>query len=248
MKILILDIETFPNLCWTWGLWQQNIAPSQVVRGQYVACWAAKWLGKPEMYFDSVKSGTKEMLYGIHALLDEADVVVHQNGKRFDVPMLNTEFIKNGIKPPSPFRQVDLKETSKRQFRFPSSKLEYITTALGFGEKIKTDFSLWTECMAGKAGAWRLMEKYNKKDVTLTEKLYKMYLPWISNHPNQGSYRTGGSQVCPNCGGRHYERRGYYVVSLKPYPKLHCLNSKCGRWFRSNVAEPNKKIVRYVGI
>lgn len=247
MRILILDIETFPNLCWTWGLWQQNVAPSQVVRGQYVACWAAKWLGESGIHFASVQDGTKEMLHGIHALLDEADVVVHQNGKRFDIPMLNTEFIKNGIKPPSPFKQVDLKETSKRQFRFPSSKLEYIVKALSLGEKVKTDFELWTACMKGDDKAWRLMEKYNKQDVVLTEKLYKTYLPWITNHPNQGSYGPI-REVCPNCAGRHIERRGYAVANLKQYPKLHCLNPHCGRWFRSNMAVPNKKVVRYVGI
>ncbi len=44
--------------------------------------------------FDSVyKSDRKSMLKSIHSLMDEADAIVHYNGNRFDIPMLNKEFL-----------------------------------------------------------------------------------------------------------------------------------------------------------
>lgn len=250
MNILTLDIETAPNKVWTWGLYNQFVSPSQVIEGHSVLCWAAKWLGDARMMYDSVfNSSPKQMIKRIHKLLDHADVVVHQNGESFDIPMLNTEFVKMGMMPPSPFKQVDLKRVSRKKFRFPSSKLEYLATALDLGEKLKDDvrFELWIKCMAKDPKAWAIMEKYNKQDVVLAERLYLKYLPWIKNHPHYGSYGAD-PEVCPNCGGKHVQRRGYAVASLKRYPRFQCQNPKCGRWFRSNIAVPNEKIPRYIGI
>lgn len=200
------------------------------------------------MYAD-VRSGIITMLKGIHKLLDEADVVVHQNGKKFDIPMLNTEFVKHGMKPPSPYKQVDLRDTSKQQFRFPSNKLEYIAPALGVGHKIKQNitFELWLQCLEGDELAWKRMERYNKQDVRLAERVYKKYLPWIKNHPHYGSYGKD-AEVCPNCGGKHLHRRGTTVANLKRYPRFQCQNLGCGRWFRSNNSIPKTRIARYVGI
>lgn len=249
MKILFLDIETAPNEVYTWGLYNQFISPSQVKKGQYVLCWSAKWLDEDKITFDSIyKSSVKDMLLHIHKLLDRADVVVHQNGKSFDIPMLNTEFVKHGILPTSPYKQVDLKKTSQRVFRFPTSKLEYVAKALKIGEKLKDDvkFELWLECMAMKEEAWIKMEKYNIQDTLLAEKLYMKYRPWITNHPNYGSYGKD-SEVCPHCGSKHLQKRGYRVVKLLKYPQYHCQD--CGAWFRSNKAlKRDKGMARYVGI
>lgn len=249
MKILILDIETFPNLSWTWGLWQQNIAPNQVVKGQRVASYAAKWLGDKRVFFDSVyHSSEKHMLQGMHKLLDGADVVVHQNGERFDVPMLNTEFIKHGMKPPSPFKQVDLLKVSKQKFRFPSNKLEYVVKALKLGEKIKENvtFELWTECMEGKAKAWERMKRYNIHDTILAERLYKVYLPWVPNHPNRNSYADLKAPVCPHCGSKHLHKRGHAVASHLRYQAYECQD--CGARFRDNRPLNGGKKLRYVTV
>ena len=43
MKILLLDIETAPNIVHSWGLWQQNIGLPQIVKSGYTICWSAKW-------------------------------------------------------------------------------------------------------------------------------------------------------------------------------------------------------------
>lgn len=249
MRILLLDIETSPNLVWVWGFWQQNVAPKQAVIAQDVLCWAAKWVGKPGIMFDSVhQSTTTAMLKGIHKLLDEADVVVHFYGKRFDVPMLNSEFVKHGMLPPSPFKQIDLKQVVRENFRFPSNKLEYVAKALGIGEKITKNitFDLWTDCIAGDDSAWKRMERYNRQDTALLERLYEKLKPWIRNHPNHGAH-TGKLDTCPTCGGTHLQRRGTRVVRLLRYPQYQCQD--CGTWFRSNQALPNrKKVYRNVGI
>ena len=103
MKILLLDIESSPNVAHVWGLWQQNVGINQLMESSYVLCWAAKWLDSDEIIFDSVhQSKPKKMLKGIYDLLDDADAVIHYNGTKFDIPTLNKEFLLHNYAPPSP--------------------------------------------------------------------------------------------------------------------------------------------------
>jgi predicted RNA-binding Zn-ribbon protein involved in translation (DUF1610 family) len=74
MKILLLDIETSPNIAYVWGLYDQNIGIHQMIDSSKVLCYAAKWLGDKEVVFDSIhKTNRKKMLKGIHGLINEAD-------------------------------------------------------------------------------------------------------------------------------------------------------------------------------
>src|ERR1700675_1851794 len=145
MKILLLDIETAPNLAYVWGLWQQNVSIGQIVNSGYVLCWSAKWYGEREVIFDSIpRSGEAKMIRHIHHLLDKADVVVHYNGTSFDIPTLNKEFVQRQMKPPTPYKQMDLINTVRKEFRFPSNKLDYVLKALGLKQKVRhTGFEMW---------------------------------------------------------------------------------------------------------
>lgn len=183
------------------------------------------------MYFDSIfQSSKKKMMKGIYKLVDEADVVVHFNGTKFDMPTLNKEFLLLGMSPPSPYKQVDLLQTARRQFRFPSNKLDYLAKELKIGTKTKhAGHELWIQCMAGDKDAWLEMEKYNKNDVVLLENLYNKLLPWIKNHPNVGLYQSE-TLCCPHCGGTHFHKRGYSFTSTCRYSRYRCTD--CGTWFR----------------
>lgn len=233
MKVLLLDIETAPNVVMSWGLFKQNIAINQIMAPGYTLCWAAKWLGpNADIEFSSIKQdGEKKMLRRIHKLLDEADVVIHYNGKSFDVPTLNKEFVRHNMRPPSPYKQVDLLQVARQQFRFTSNKLDYVAQFLGLGMKIQhKGMDLWRDCMAGNADAWAKMEEYNIGDVTLLEKMYQRLLPWIPGHPNPALYEETDVPVCPNCGSTHLRREGYAYTQVGKYPRHSC--NECGKWSR----------------
>lgn len=169
MRLLHIDIETAPNKAYVWGLWNQNVGINQIVEPGYTLCWAAKWHGKKEVMFDSVQeSGAKAMIKRVHALLNEADVVCHYNGQKFDVPTLQGEFLQSDLPPPDPFKQLDLLRTARKEFRFPSNKLDYISQQLGIGSKVShKGMELWRDCMDGCPKAWRVMKRYNVQDVRL---------------------------------------------------------------------------------
>jgi RNase P subunit RPR2 len=241
MKILLLDIETAPNVAHVWGIWQQNVGINQLLASGYVLCWAAKWLGSGDVFFDSVyQSKPVKMLKRIHKLIDEADVVVHYNGKSFDMPTLNKEFITLGMLPPSPYKQIDLCVTAKHEFRFPSNKLEYIAKALGLGQKIKHEgHELWIGCMNGDKDCWKRMEDYNRQDVVLLERLYEKMRPWVRSHPNFGVYTEAGTMVCPSCGSGKLQKRGFARTQVNKYVRMQCMD--CGSWSREPYSEFKKE-------
>lgn len=228
MKILHIDIETAPNKAYVWGLWKQNVAINQIVEPGYTLCWAAKWHGKREVFFDSVyESGTSRMLKRIHKLLDEADVVCHYNGQKFDIPTLQGEFLMEGLGPPSQFKQLDLLKTTRSQFRFPSNKLDYVVQQLGLGSKTKhMGMEMWRDCMDGCDKAWKVMKRYNIQDVRLLEKYYKRLLPWIKNHPNWGLYLDADRPTCRNCGSTKVVKKGIERTNTLTYQRYKCRD--CG--------------------
>jgi hypothetical protein len=232
MKILLLDIETAPNLAYVWGLWEQNVAINQIQESGYILCWAAKWLGEDEVFFSSRENVSERvMLRKIHKLLNEADAVVHYNGKRFDIPWLNGAFVRNGLTPPAPFKQIDLVETVKSKFRFPSNKLAYVCQVFGLGEKIKTDFDLWLGCMKDDPASWAEMGAYNRNDVVILEQLYHKLLPWIKGHINYSLY-SDDAFVCPNCGSTHLVKRGFHKTLHSIFQRYRCQD--CGKWCKDN--------------
>jgi hypothetical protein len=246
MKILLLDIETAPNEVYSWGLWDQNIATNQVRETSYILCWAAKWYGEDKVMFDSVhRSTAKRMLGGMHTLLDQADIAVHYNGLKFDIPTLNKEFIQRGFSPPAPYKQVDCLKEVKRMFRFQSNKLDFVSQALDIGAKAGHEgFELWVKCMKGDKDAWKRMEKYNRQDVKLLESLYKKLRPWIEKHPNIGAFED--IPACPKCGSEKRQQRGYAVTQLLKYPRYQCMG--CGGWFRGNKSVSLRKQERMANI
>ncbi len=245
MKLLLLDLETSPNLVHVWGLWNQNISISQIMDSSYVMCWAAKWLGTEEVLFDSiVRSGKKRMLKRLHKLMEEADVIIHYNGLRFDIPVANKEFLLQGMDPPAPSQHIDLLKTARQRFKFPSNKLDYVAKALKVGGKIKhAGHELWVRCLNGDKAAWEEMENYNKNDVTLLEKVYYKLLPWIKNHPNCSLYNNAAA-VCPTCGSGALVKRGYYYTSTVKYQRHKC--SSCGAWSRVKTGETVKEGTTHV--
>jgi predicted RNA-binding Zn-ribbon protein involved in translation (DUF1610 family) len=221
MNILLLDIETSPNTAHVWGLWQQNVGINQLLESSQVMCWAAKWYGEKDVIFG-------KDLETIHEMINQADVVIHYNGRKFDMPTLNKEFLLHGMLPPAPYKQIDLLRVVRSQFRFPSNKLDYVAQRLGLGKKVKHEgHELWVKCMAGDPVAWKKMERYNKQDVVLLEKVYDKLLPWIKSHPNHNLYGDL-EHCCPSCGSDKLHRRGVARSIGGVYQRYQCTN--CGSW------------------
>ncbi len=238
VKMLFLDIETLPHHAAVWGLWGQNVGIKQIIKPGRTTCAAWKWLGAKKIGFAAewhpIKEQEswfcyKEFLTRLHEVLDGADVVVTYNGKRFDIPTLYKEFVLYDLPPPSPFHHIDLYQTVKRQFRWASNKLDFVCQQLGLGAKVHhKGQELWTDVEAGCPKAQKVMERYNRGDVTLLEKLYNRLKPWIKGLPNFALMQEKTGIVCPSCGSEDIEFRGWRYTKTRRYRRF-CCNS-CHSW------------------
>jgi DNA polymerase elongation subunit (family B) len=230
-RILFLDIETTPNVAYTFDLWRTTIAPVKLIERSRVLCFAAKWYHEPgkTLWYRSYPESRDAMLDAAWTLLDEADVVVHYNGKAFDTPYLNREFLLEEYLPPSPYKEIDLLLTIRKVFQFPSNQLANVAVELGLPGKLEHEgIALWIKCMANDPDAWKVMEKYNKRDVDMMIPLYEELKPWILSHPSHAAFT--GKFVCPACGSKNLEKRGFAYTSVSKYQRLHCL--ECGKYSR----------------
>lgn len=247
-SILFLDIETAPDVVWTWGVYQANAI--SVKEHWYVLSAAWKWFGEKTVHslglidYDGYEKGNDcehDLLLDIWRLLDKADIVVAHNGADFDVKKLNARFIEQEFVPPSPYKVVDTKRDLTRVARYSSNRLDWLSKQFNFGEKIHTDFSLWQGCMDGDPSSWKKMLAYNKHDVELLEKLYMQLASWI-DQPNMGVYTE--TQVCsnPSCGSANLIKRGFARAKTRVYQRYQC--GKCGTWCRSVNSVGSTKITR----
>lgn len=208
-RIGTIDIETTPITAYVWGLRKVNVGLNQIVKDWTILSWAGKWLGSKKVIYQDVSKQAdlrddRLMLDGIWKFLDEADIIIGQNAQAFDVKKINARFIEAGMPPPSPYKIIDTLLMSKQIAKFTSNKQDWLSQIITDAPKEHhNEFpgqELWNECLAGNRKAWRVMKKYNVKDVTGCEKMYLALRPYYVGHPNVAAYYTDTAIRCPKCG------------------------------------------------
>lgn len=228
-RILTVDIETSPIEAYVWGLYDQNVGLNQVKKDWQIISWAAKWLDqKKVIQFDTRSLSEEVILKKLQYLLSQADIVVTQNGKSFDIKKINARFLHYDILPANSFRQIDTKILAKKYFGFTSNSLEYMSKK--FNAKYKKlkhgkfpGMELWVECLKGNKSAWNEMAKYNKYDVLATEELYKRLIPF-DNSINFTVYYPKNEAVC-SCGSTEFRKDGFRFTNSGKYQQYECI--KC---------------------
>lgn len=231
-KVLIIDIETSPLLVHVFGLKDQNIALNQIVKDWHIMCYSAKWLGQKQMFYGETRNGNdKLLLKELWKLLDEADILVTQNGASFDGPRIEARMMIHRMSPPSPYKHADTYRSSKNK-GFTSHKLEYMTAVLNdkYKKTLHSDFPgmvLWTECLKGNNKAWKAMRSYNEHDVLSTEELYNNLLPWASKTFPTPVIPINPVAKCPHCGSYVLRSLGIRKTKTENFRRYIC--TQCGK-------------------
>lgn len=239
-RILLFDIETAPLLSWVWGLYEQNVVWTE--RNWYMLCFSYKWLGEKKTYVKSLpmyrtykkdRFNDTELVKDLWDLFNEADMIIGHNASTFDIKKANTRFIENDLLPPSTYQVVDTLKVARRYFGFSSNKLNDLGTYLKLGNKVETGgYKLWRRCIENDSTAWRTMEKYNKQDVDLLEKVYLKLRPWVENHPNLNIINESFAS-CPSCNSPKIQKRGVRSTRTSIYQRFQCID--CGAWSTGTV-------------
>lgn len=244
-RTLFLDIETSPIQAMTWGIWDVNIGLNQIKKHPSIIAWAAKWRGEKQMFYADQRGkrdayNDKALLKPLWKLLDEADVIITQNGKKFDEKRINARLIINGYQPPSPYKHLDTKQMAKRKFGFTSNRLEFLADTLNKKHRKQKHkkypgFELWTECLNGNLDAWKEMEYYNKADVLALEELFENLAPWDKS---TDAVTNTFSRECV-CGSKHLIKRGFVLHNQGRSQRFSCFD--CGAYYSQRLPASSTK-------
>lgn len=242
-EIWTVDIETRPNEVYAWGLRDQNVGLSQVIKPGGLMMFAAQKHGSKKIEAHAQWNGYEAMVKRSHEIYDAADYIVTYNGVRFDNKHLRAAWAELGLTPPSPWRDIDLFKTVGK-FNWPSRKLAFVCERLGLD--LKSDpggFETWVQILRGDGDeqrrAQRRMIKYCKNDVLITTQLFGRLLPWVDglNLPlHTDSMDDAGAVSCTRCGSPQVHRRGWAYTTTLRYQRYRCM--QCGGWMKHRRSEP----------
>src|SRR3990167_2442796 len=154
MKILFFDIETSPNILAAWSLYDNFAGFQQIIKERSILCASWKWQGENKIYSVGVHESKRRFVKDVfddfyviktlHGVLSKADVIVTQNGDRFDIRFFNARALYHGLDPVKPCVTIDTLKGLRKHFKFNTNKLDYVAQFLGLGAKTPTGgMSLW---------------------------------------------------------------------------------------------------------
>jgi len=211
-EILYYDIETTPIRVWTFRLGEQHINHTQIVGDDKVDiicityCWDTGPAHSVDWGYEAQDS--KPMIEAFDKIIAQADITIGQNSDSFDVKHINTQRMLHGLPPFPDWADItdDTLKQVRRHFKFPSNKLDYMSSMLGFGGKVKMDMQYWIDIVEKNENglkSFNRMIRYGKKDVIDTRKVFHKIKPHIKPKLNMATFY--GDVRCTNCGSLDIE-------------------------------------------
>jgi len=231
IKIRSWDVETSLSIVTTFSLRNDYISPDNIIQDWNILCGSWKLLEEDKVHSVVVKEvqDDYEVTKTLRDMIEDTDILIHHNGKKFDLKKLNTRILKHGLPPlDKKLLQVDTYLEARKNFGFTSNKLDYIARYLEVGKKLPHSEGLWRAVLNGDKKALKEMVAYNKHDVVILEGVYNKMRPYI-DHPNMGAFFHDDIEHCPNCGSNHLQRWGTRITATGlGYHRYRCV--KCGSY------------------
>jgi DNA polymerase elongation subunit (family B) len=209
-KVMTYDIETSMVTAHLWGTGKQFVRHDSLVDHTKIITVAWKWIGSDQvkvLKWDK-KQSDKKLMETFLKEYNKADMVIGFNNNSFDNKIVNSRALHYGFEVDTLMKSYDLMRMVKSKFRLASYSMAHISTYLGLGGKMDYGIGIrmWKDIQFGSKkdakASMKLMVKYNRQDVTLTEELYfklRQYLPAVMH---VGVMQGKGKSTCPTCGGK----------------------------------------------
>lgn len=213
-KIVLLDVETMPLVAATFSLYPESIQHEAILSDQSIICFCWKILEQKAIYASSILDDPKTfkrdvnddlvVVSKIREVLEDADIVIGHNLKKFDYRKINARLIYHSLEPlPSGIQMLDTLTVARKVAAFTSNRLDYLGQHLTGTGKTPTSKGLWLRVLKGEKKAVEEMISYCKNDVQILEDVYLRLRPYITTgHPHVGAMDGGHKdETCPKCGG-----------------------------------------------
>ncbi len=239
-NVWIVDIETSPCIVMVWEMGKQYVTVDQLIADWHIMAFSAKRLNAPAsetIYMETRTKNDKDLLTKLWEIFNEADVIITQNGKKFDEPKIKARMMLTGFKPYKPFEHHDTylqnndKEFTSHSLAYLSEK--FCTKYKKLKHKKFSGLSLWKECLGAKVTlhpnpeAWEEMKKYNIHDVLSDEELYLKTRGW-SKQKAPTIFEGDVGRKCSYCGEFKLVIDGYKMKQRVKYKYMHC--TSCGKY------------------
>jgi uncharacterized protein YprB with RNaseH-like and TPR domain/predicted RNA-binding Zn-ribbon protein involved in translation (DUF1610 family) len=230
-RILFFDIETCPCEAWVWSTGKQRVDASQILEPSRIICISYKYSDERKvkhLHWDKNQCD-KKMLKEFADVAEDADVVMGHNGKNFDVRHINARVAYHSLRPIDFSMVEDTLMMTRKKFRIPSHKLDYIAQYFKVGGKLATGgISLWMDVwLRNDKKALRKMIKYCDQDVRLLERVYKRIQPYVDTRINYAAINDN-DRICPSCGSTKLHKHDKRFISqFKQVQRYRC--QSCGK-------------------
>lgn len=237
MRILLFDIETSPNIVYSWTVGRKvSLGHDNIVQERQIICICWKWHGEKQVHSIDwgKKQDDKQLLKEFSKVLNEADVAIAHNGDRYDIRFINGRLAYHDLDPVGEVTTIDTLKQSRKVFFINSHRLDYLGQFLGLGRKLDTGgFGLWKEVMDGNEKALSKMIRYCKQDVRLLESVYEKIRKYAPQTVHMGIVNGGDRLSCKACGSSNTKWDGYRIRSKIVYRTRKC--GDCKHFWRTEV-------------
>lgn len=238
-NILVIDIETAPNIAMVWSTGKQFVGHAQILEERKIVCISYKWIGKDKIYnvdWGLRKQCDKKMLEHIIPVIEKADLIVGQNHERFDIKWINTRIAYHALDPIN-IKTLTLEDTmklAKNNFYLNSNSMDYMSDF--FGVEQKKDGGGWGRIkkivIDKDKKALQEHIEYCNGDIRTTEALFERMKPYVDLKKSLSVLRDGDRDGCPCCSSFDKIKWGYYTSKIAKYPKYKCRG--CGHVWRDS--------------
>lgn len=264
-KILYWDLETSLMEAWVFGIWNVNVGGNRIKKQSHLLSNSWAFNDEPPQGIrltpEQVRDGDDLMVVvDMIKAIEQADILVSYNGKRFDEKVLNTRALYHGLPSIRYPKHIDLMQEVKKKFRFPSNSMQNVSMFLGLDGKLSTSGSrLWERCAEWYypeecSKALEEMLVYGLRDIDSTRELHKRLQGWFKSPVNVGlitkeingvNTKDNHELLCSHCGSNDVDKltsKGYNTTTS--YDVYRCGNSACRGLSKGNAA--GTKLVNYI--
>lgn len=196
MRVLTYDIETSHMIVRTFYIGpkvnimhKQVKVPNKVITIQYK--WAHEkqarylvWDRVSDKFDDARNFDDANMIEEFATnILSKADIVITQNGDKFDYVVLNERAKALQLPIFNVLPSLDILKLSRKSFKAASHKLDYRSEQQGLGGKRVMIDQDWVDIEENGVPAEKEMVPYGLKDTIDTEKLFWRELPYYKDIP-----------------------------------------------------------------
>ena len=242
-RCLFWDLESSLLEGYFFRIWQENIPMRRIKKQAHLLSASFAFNDEQVQGFrltpEQVRTGDDfDVVCKVVEAVNNCDLMVTFNGKRFDVKLLNTRALFWGLPPVKAPKHIDLFEQSKRVFKFPSNSMQNVSMYLGENGKLETSGSnLWERCAEWEnyeecEKALIEMVTYGNQDIEATRDLYKRFQGWMKGVPNLGVITNEVTENktlrCIHCGSDDVfplDQKAY--TSVSSFDLYRCGNESC---------------------